>query len=115
MPVGSRSGNPRKQAAALEAAFPQYSVNLSTWRGDGPRFILVGRNLNVNPWCLISPDIREIWQTLKGHRLPSFHVPSSHLAAREVPREFSSFHRGIEGTTPAGAKTYRGCFYSVLS
>jgi hypothetical protein len=57
----------RVQAAALQAAFPGYIVNVIVMaHGEKPRYELVSRN-GQNPYCLISSDAREIWQELRGH------------------------------------------------
>ncbi len=53
------------EAAALRAAFPGYVVNVITRRGDEPRFEAVSRD-GGNPYCLISPDPREIWRELRN-------------------------------------------------
>lgn len=52
------------QAAALRAAFPQYTINL-VMKGSTARFEAVSRD-GGNPYCLISTDAREIWQALRG-------------------------------------------------
>jgi hypothetical protein len=57
-------GGATVQAAALRAAFPQYTVNVLYRRGDRPRFELVSRD-GGNPYCLISADILEIWRELQ--------------------------------------------------
>lgn len=56
----------RIQAAALRAAFPQYTVNVLTWPGDRTRFEAVSRT-GGSPYCLISADAREIWRELRQH------------------------------------------------
>ena len=55
----------RIQAAALRSAFPGYIVNVITGRGEEPRYEVVNRN-GGDPYCLISPDAREIWRELRG-------------------------------------------------
>ena len=57
------------QAAALRAAFPGYTINVITRRGDKPRFEAVSRD-GGSPYCLISADAREIWRELRGHGSP---------------------------------------------
>lgn len=59
----------RMQAAALRAAFPSYTVNVITSRGEKPRFEVVSRN-GGNPYCLISTDAREIWHELRSADQP---------------------------------------------
>jgi hypothetical protein len=56
---------PARQAAAIQQAFPTYTVTVSIRRGDRPRFEVVTRN-DDNPWCLISSRAEEIWQELEG-------------------------------------------------
>jgi hypothetical protein len=65
-PVGQPPTTPsaRVQAAALRAAFPSYAVNVLAYRGQKPRFEVVGRD-GGNPYCLISDDAREIWRELR--------------------------------------------------
>lgn len=53
------------QAAALRAAFPGYSVNVLRQRGERPRFEVVSRD-GGSPYCVISDDAAEIWQTLRS-------------------------------------------------
>lgn len=55
------------QAAALRAAFPNYTVNVLEWRGDKARFEVVSKT-GSNPYCLISTDAREIWRELSANR-----------------------------------------------
>jgi hypothetical protein len=62
MPTGSCALSPGAQAAALQEAFPSYSVRVAI-HGDEARFELVTRN-DGSPWCLISSDAREIWREL---------------------------------------------------
>lgn len=63
----SYPSTPGVQAAALQAAFPSYSVSVAIRPGCQPRFELVTRN-DGNPWCVISPDAKEIWHELKGRK-----------------------------------------------
>ena len=60
---------PRIQAAAIQEAFPSYSVAVSVRQGDHPRFEAVTRN-DDNPWCLISAHADEIWHELEGTSMP---------------------------------------------
>jgi hypothetical protein len=53
------------QAAALQAAFPSYCVNVIQHPGDKPRFEAVSRD-GHSPYCLISTDAREIWRVLRN-------------------------------------------------
>jgi hypothetical protein len=53
------------QAAALRAAFPDYTINVIQNRGDKPRIEVVSRN-GGSPYCLISTDAREIWRELRN-------------------------------------------------
>jgi hypothetical protein len=57
------------QAAALRAAFPQYTVNVITRRDGKPRFEALSRD-GGTPYCLISTDAREIWRELRSARQP---------------------------------------------
>jgi hypothetical protein len=57
------------QAAALQAAFPDYLVTVIARLGDRPRFELVCRDSSGDPYCLISDDASEIWQELQGESL----------------------------------------------
>ena len=54
---------PGAQAAALQEAFPSYSVSVSI-HCDQTRFELVTRD-DGNPWCVISSDAQEIWRELQ--------------------------------------------------
>jgi hypothetical protein len=54
------------QAAALQAAFPQYVVSVLARRGEKPRFEVVARDTSRGLYCLISTDAREIWRELRG-------------------------------------------------
>lgn len=56
------------QAAALQAAFPDYTINVLQSRGDEPRFEALSRN-GGSPYCLISADAREIWYELRNRSL----------------------------------------------
>lgn len=67
MTVGTWPPTPGVQAAALQAAFPSYSVSVHVRPGERPRFEVVTRN-DDDPWCLISPDAKEIWHELNGHQ-----------------------------------------------
>jgi hypothetical protein len=64
MPAGNCALSAGAQAAALQKAFPSYSVSVSI-QGDQARFELVTRN-DGTPWCLISVDAQEIWRELEG-------------------------------------------------
>lgn len=64
MPEDPGRGGAHVQAAQLQAAFPGYHVTV-IMRWDGPRFELVSKD-DANPWCLISPDAREIWRELRA-------------------------------------------------
>jgi hypothetical protein len=55
----------RVQAAALQAAFPAYVVNVIGRQGEQPRFEVVRRDSGAGLYCLISPDAREIWRELR--------------------------------------------------
>ena len=65
MAVGTWPPSPQIQAEALRRAFPSYSVQLKL-HGGQPVFELVTRD-DSNPWCLISRDVKEIWDALKPH------------------------------------------------
>jgi hypothetical protein len=55
----------RHQAAALQAAFPRFSVQVMV-RPDGtPRYEVVRRDAGPGLYCLISRDAREIWRELR--------------------------------------------------
>ncbi len=56
------------KAAALQAAFPAYTVNVIAHWGDKPRFEVVARDASTSPYALISTDAREIWRELRGSR-----------------------------------------------
>jgi hypothetical protein len=61
----------KAQAAALQAAFLGYVVNVIVpGRGDEPRYEVVSRD-GGNPYCLISTDAREICRELRGARTPA--------------------------------------------
>jgi len=60
---GTKSAPALGEAAALQEAFPSYSVNVTIRLGELPRFELVARE-DANPWCLISSDPSEIWREL---------------------------------------------------
>lgn len=59
-----RAQYPEVIAAALRREFPGYAVTLRR-DGDEPRYELISRD-GTNPVCLISPDVQEIWDELKG-------------------------------------------------
>jgi hypothetical protein len=63
--LGARPPEVAVQAAALRAAFPDYTVNVIQNRGDKPRIEVVSRN-GRSPYCLISTDAREIWRELRN-------------------------------------------------
>jgi transcriptional regulator with XRE-family HTH domain len=68
-----------QHAAAIQRAFPSYTVAVSVRQGGRPRFEVVTRN-DDNPWCLISPRAEEIWQELEGISMPDL----SMLASEEL-------------------------------
>ncbi len=53
------------QAAALQAAFPGYTINVIMRWNEKPRFEAVSRD-GGSPYALISSDAREIWRELRG-------------------------------------------------
>lgn len=57
--------SPHVQAAALQAAFPGYTINVIMRWGEKPRFEAVSRD-GGSPYALISFDAREIWRELRG-------------------------------------------------
>jgi hypothetical protein len=54
-----RDVRPQVMVARFKNAFPDYKV---VW--NNPRYELVTTN-DSDPWCVISSDPEEIWQTLK--------------------------------------------------
>ena len=53
------------QAAALQAAFPSYTVTVIPHYRGRPRIEAISRD-GGNPWCLISDEAHEIWRELRG-------------------------------------------------
>jgi hypothetical protein len=53
------------QAAALQAAFPRYVVNVVSHYGEPPRFEVVSKDSGPGLYCLISEDALEIWRELR--------------------------------------------------
>ena len=52
----------RIKIMALRTAFPDYTFNVIAGN-DGPRYEALSKTFG-DPYCLISADVREIWQEL---------------------------------------------------